>query len=182
MLLGTVVHSAAVQPNHVLLLLRVRQVLRPDVEVLAVLVLDPVSVRKDQLVGADRRDVRERAARAPDLSVLDPVPGGRRLGQPEALGLRVANTEEGQRLALPEPAQLAALDLDHRWIHVGTGRRRRRGRRSGLGLLLAERAAGDTGYRPAEQRRGGAKHLATIHGIHRDSLERASYAGPDHLR
>ena len=123
---GAVREAAAVHPDHDRLLHRRREVLGPDVQILAVLVRDPVAMRKHEFVGADGGLLRARADRAPDLRVLDAVPRPNRLGQSEALGFRVADAEEGEGLALPEAADLSALELDHRRIQVGTRCRRRR--------------------------------------------------------
>ena len=135
---GAVREPAAVHPDHDGLLRRRREVLGPDVQVLAVLVRDPVAMRKHELVGADRRLLRSRADRAPDLGVLDAFPRRDRLGQPEPLRFRVADAEERRRLALPEAAELSAFDLDHRRSQVGTrGRRGGRGRRCGFSCAKA---------------------------------------------
>ena len=92
------------------------EVLGPDVQVLAVLVLDPVTMRKHEFVGADRGLRRNRADRAPRLRVLDARPRLDRLGWSKPFGFCVADAEEGGRLALPEAAELSAFDLDDRRI------------------------------------------------------------------
>ena len=57
--------TAAMHPHHHGLLHRRCQVLRPDVQVLAVLVGDEVAMRKDQFIGADRGLLRARDRPAP---------------------------------------------------------------------------------------------------------------------
>ena len=125
------------------------------------LVRDPVAMRKHELVGADGGLLRARADRAPDLRVLDARPRLHRLGQSEPLGFRVADAEEGRGLALPEAAELAALDLHHRRIQVGTRRRRAAGAAAArLRLLLPEGASGRRRRPLRRARRGGAQHLS----------------------
>ena len=86
------------------------------------LVRDPIAMRKHELVGTDRRLLRARTARAPDLGVLDTCPRLDRLWRSEPFRLRVADTEKGGCLPLPEATERSALDLDHWRTEVRTRR------------------------------------------------------------
>ena len=123
---GAVCEPAAVHPHHDRLLRRRREVLRPDVQYLAVLVLDPVAMREQHLVAAHARGLRNRADRAKRLCALDAFPRLDRLRQLESLRLRVLDAEEREGLPVAVPAELSAGHLDDGRIHV-------RGSRSGCG-------------------------------------------------
>ncbi len=91
---GAVREPAAVHPHHDRLLRGRREILGPDVQILAVLVLDPVAMWKHELIGADRRLFGTRADRAPGLGVLDAGPRRSRLGQLEPVRFCVGDAEE----------------------------------------------------------------------------------------
>ena len=58
------------------------EVLRPDVQILAVLVRHPVAMREHEFVGADRRLLRNRADGPQTCAFLTPVQGWTGLGAP----------------------------------------------------------------------------------------------------
>ena len=79
------------------------EVLGPDVQILAVLVRDPVAMRKHELVGADRGLLRTRTDRAPDLGVLDARPRLDRLRRSKPFRFRVADAEKREVLPSLRP-------------------------------------------------------------------------------
>ena len=119
---GAIRESASVHPNHDGFPYGGSGVLRPYVQILAVLVLDPKTMRKNQFVGADRAMHGNRADWAPGLSVPDSLPGLNRLGLAKPFRFRVANSQERVRLSLPEATELSTLYRDHRRAQVRAGR------------------------------------------------------------
>src|SRR5437667_1686716 len=117
-------------PHHHGLLHRA-QVLRPDVQYLAVLVFHPVAARPYKSVCRYGGHLRTRADRTPDLSVLYALPRLNGLGQFETFRLGVGHTEESESVAIFEAAQFSALHLDYWRVQV---RRRRSGSFGGLRL------------------------------------------------
>ncbi len=112
--------------------------MRPDVENLAVLVLEPVAMREDELVDARRGHVDDGTYGTPGLRALDALPGLDRLGQLEALRLGVRDAEKDSGLAVAEAAELSALHLDDRRIEIGWC-----GRQRALCGLLLRKGIGD---------------------------------------
>ena len=76
--------------------------LRPDVQNLAVVVLQPVAMRKDELVDAGHGHSRDRADGSPCLRLLDAFPGLNGLGLFKTVRLGIGDAEEGGSLAIPE--------------------------------------------------------------------------------
>src|SRR4029077_2431965 len=134
-------------PDHHRLLDRRREILGPDVQILAVLVRDEVAMRKHELVRADRGLLRTRTDRAPDLGVPDTGPRLDRRGRSEPFGFRIADAEKGGGFALAEAADSPALDLDHWRLQVGA-RHRGGGRRGAGRLLVAEGVSGSADDHP----------------------------------
>src|SRR6188474_3994114 len=106
-------------PDHDGLLHRGREVLGEDVQVLAVLVLDPVTMREHKLIGTDVGLLRCWTDRPKYLGVLDAFPRwcGLRLTEPFRFG--IADAEERRCLAFPEAAESAAFKLNHWGIQIG---------------------------------------------------------------
>ena len=150
-----------------------REVLRPDVQILAVLVRHPVAMREHQLVGAHIGLFRRRADRAPDLRVLDAFPRLHRLRQAKSLGFRIANAEEGKGLALSEAAEFPAFGVHQRRSQIGTcgGYIRRSRRCGGFRFLLTEGLSGNASHDSSEHGGRGPEHRSAIHSTQR-SLRR----------
>ena len=104
---------AAVQPDEHRLFCRRIERLRPDVEVLAVLVERPVAVRNHQLV-VRLVLLEHRADIAVRERVLDALPRLHRLRLLEALCIGVFHTVKRVNAVDPEAAQLAGLRLNDR--------------------------------------------------------------------
>src|SRR5262245_54368584 len=85
--------------------------LGPDVQILAVLVLQPVAMRKNEFVGAWGGHRRNRGNGAPCLRILDTFPGLYGLRQLEAVRLGVADAEEGLGLAVSKASKFSTFHL-----------------------------------------------------------------------
>ena len=106
---GAVREPAAVHPDHDRLLRRHGEALGPDIQVLAMLVLYPVTMGEHEFVGAHRGLRGNRADRAPHLRVLDARPRLGRLGWSKPFGFCVAGCR-GTRTSCP-PAGRGAFRL-----------------------------------------------------------------------
>ncbi len=173
---GAVREPAAMHPDHDRLLHLRAEALRPDVQDLAAVVLQPVAMRKDEFVDAGRGHLRDRAHGSPRLSALDAVPRLHGLRLLEAVSLGIGDAEEGVGLAVPEAAELSAFHIDDRGAQVGSVRRpctrggRLRISRAGFRLLLRKGVSGlqrESGQRAAHHGCASAQQRPAIHLVRR---------------